>query len=273
MIVVKIKDGLGNQMFQYAFAKAFALQTKQKLKLDVSNFEWYTLHRYGLHHFNIQPSFQPALNIWIRRLKRLYKKIVYYQEESFAYNPEVFKIKADELHVVGYFQSQKYFIAYENEIRDAFKIITPLQAKTLETIAYMRTVTAVSIHIRRGDYIGNPKHETDTSLYYQAAMRYIEKRVPHPVYFIFSDDMPWVKENFSTNFETHYVDFNDALHNFEDLHLMSSCNHHIIANSSFSWWGAWLNASSEKIVVAPKIWFTDATIDTRDILPETWITL
>jgi hypothetical protein len=275
MIVVKIKGGLGNQMFQYAIAKAFSLELKRKFKLDISIFEWYKLHNYGLHNFNIQPQFY--IPVSKRRLKiiKLFNKIVSYNEDfhQFNYNPNLIHSKFDRIFLEGYFQSQKYFIKYEDEIRKDFQIVTPLKQQTSEMVELMQSVNAVSIHFRRGDYVGNGVHETDKTDYYKEAMKIIESKVENPVYFLFSDDIPWVKENFTTNFDTHYVDFNDASTNFEDIKLMSSCKHNIMANSSFSWWGAWLNTNSTKIVIAPKLWFNDPKINTSDVIPESWIQL
>lgn len=275
MIVIKIKGGLGNQMFQYAAAKAYALETKRPFLLDTSIFASYKLHNYGLHHFNIQSNFYLPESIWKLNLKKLFNKVVFYDEDnhSFNYNPDLIRTKSDFLFLEGYFQTEKYFLKYENEIRADFQIISPLKQQTKDTIAYIQTVNAVSIHFRRGDYIGNAVHETDKTEYYKKAMKIIESKVENPVYFLFSDDIPWVKENFTSNFETHYVDFNDVSTNFEDLKLMASCKHNIMANSSFSWWGAWLNKNPNKIVIAPKKWFNTEKVNVSDVIPENWIKL
>lgn len=274
MIVLRISGGLGNQMFQYAAAKALSLDKKKRLRIDISLFEEYKLHAYGLNHLNVKTKFYQEDTIWKKRLKKLFKRTTFiYREPTFNYNIDLFKIKADDIFLEGYFQSEKYFIKYENIIRKEFRIIAQLKKKTIDTLAYIQSVDAVSIHFRRADYIGNPVHETDKTEFYKQALQIIESKVENPVYFLFSDDMPWVKENFTTNFETHYIDFNNAETNYEDLKLMSSCKHNIIANSSFSWWGAWLNNNPDKIVVAPKLWFNDETIDTSDLIPINWIKL
>ena len=275
MIIIRVKGGLGNQMFQYAIAKAFSLETKRPFKLDISIFESYKLHNYGLHHFNIQSNFYLPESKWKRKLKKIFNKVVFYNEDhhAFNFNPNLIQTKSDILFLEGYYQSEKYFLKYEKEIRADFEIVSPLKQKTIETVAYMQTVNSVSIHFRRGDYIGNPVHETDNTTYYKDTIQLIESKIEHPVYFLFSDDIPWVKENFTSNFETHFVDFNDASTNFEDLKLMASCKHNIIANSSFSWWGAWLNKNPNKIVIAPKKWFNSEKVNTSDILPENWIKL
>lgn len=271
MVVIKITGGLGNQMFQYAAAKALSLDKKLNLKIDKSSFQEYKLHAYGLHHFNVKPKFYSADSIWKKKFKRFFKKTFFYKESTFDYNKELFNINADEIFLEGYFQSEKYFINYENEIRNDFLIKSPLKQQTIDTVTYMQSVNAVSIHFRRVDYIGNAVHETDKTEFYKEALKLIESKVKNPVYFLFSDDMPWVKENFTTNFETHYIDFNNAETNYEDLKLMSSCKHNIVTNSSFSWWGAWLNSNPGKIVVAPKLWFNDEKLDAKDIIPESWI--
>jgi hypothetical protein len=127
------------------------------------------------------------------------------------------------------------------------------------------------LHIRRGDYLTNIVHNTNKEDYYKNAIKLIEEKVKNPVFYIFSDEIEWVKQNFDIKYPTVYVDFNDALTNFEDIKLMSSCKHNIIANSSFSWWSAWLNENSNKIVIAPKQWFTDVSRNTKDIIPKSWI--
>jgi hypothetical protein len=114
-------------------------------------------------------------------------------------------------------------------------------------------------------------HNTSKEEYYNKALEIVENKINNPVYFVFSDDMEWVKANFSTKQETIFIDFNDASTNFEDLKLMTSCKHNIIANSSFSWWGAWLNKNPDKIVIAPKRWFNDDSINTNDIIPTNWV--
>jgi hypothetical protein len=275
MIIIRVKGGLGNQMFQYAIAKAFSLETKRPFKLDISIFESYKLHDFGLHHFNIQSNFYLPESKWKRKLKKIFNKVVFYNEDhhAFNFNPNLIQTKSDILFLEGYYQTQKYFLKYEKEIRADFEIVSPLKQQTIETVAYMQSVNSVSIHFRRGDYIGNPVHETDNSKYYKEAIQLVERKVEDPVYFLFSDDIPWVKENFTSNFETHFVDFNDASTNFEDLKLMSSCKHNIIANSSFSWWGAWLNSHLNKIVIAPKVWFNTEKVNTSDLIPENWIKL
>ncbi|WP_374174012.1 alpha-1,2-fucosyltransferase [Flavobacterium tructae] len=271
MIVVQLIGGLGNQLFQYAAAKALALQTKQKFSLDISQFESYKLHNYALNHFNVISKNYKKPNRYLRKIKSFYQKNVFYKEVDFGYNSDLIHLKGDIIFLEGYFQSEKYFIKYEKEIREDFEVRTLLKKETKAAIAKIESVNSVSIHIRRGDYINNPLHNTSKEEYYNKALEMVENKVYNPVYFVFSDDMDWVKANFSTKQETVFIDFNDASTNFEDLKLMTSCKHNIIANSSFSWWGAWLNKNPDKIVIAPKRWFNDDSINTNDIIPTNWV--
>jgi hypothetical protein len=273
MIIVKLIGGLGNQMFQYATAKALAVSQHKPLYVDATAFETYTLHQLGLQHFNLDLQHYKQPKRFVAKWNRFFKKIIQYHEQQFNYDISLQNIKNDILFLNGYFQSELYFNEYENYIREAFEIKSPLKKETRAALELMKKGTAVSLHIRRGDYLQHDIHNTNKEQYYRDAMEYIENKIEDVVYFIFSDDMDWVKENFKTNTETHYMDFNDAASNYEDLKLMSSCQHHIIANSSFSWWGAWLNPNPNKIVIAPKKWFNDETRNYKDVVPASWIKL
>ena len=146
----------------------------------------------------------------------------------------------------------------------------------LDTLPIL-AVNSVSIHVRRGDYLTNPvtfqTHGLCDIDYYKKAIDEILDLVDKPHFFIFSDDQSWAKSNIIFGAPTDYVMHNNSLKNYEDLRLMSYCRHHIIANSSFSWWGAWLGNNPEKIVIAPKKWFNDPKIDTTDLIPDTWLRL
>lgn len=273
MIVVKLIGGLGNQMFQYATAKALAIEKGQKLVVDATAFETYTLHQLGLHHFKMRLQTYKKPNRFVIKWDRLFKKTIQYHEQQFNYDSSLQEIKSDVLFLNGYFQSERYFKKHEKAIRFDFEITTPLKPQTLATLELMGKCNAVALHIRRGDYLQHEIHNTNKEVYYKEAMHYIENKVDNVVYFIFSDDMEWVKENFKTNTKIHYIDFNDAASNFEDLKLMASCQHNIIANSSFSWWGAWLNNNPNKIVIAPQKWFNDTTRNYEDVIPNDWIKL
>ncbi len=273
MIIIQLLGGLGNQMFQYAAAKALSLEKKQQLVIDTTAFDTYKLHQFGLNTFATKLKFYNFISKSRAKLNKFFGNFTAYKEKQFNYNADFFDQKTTTIYLEGYFQSELYFKKYENEIRADFEITAPLKEKTIALIHKMKHENAVSIHIRRGDYLQHDIHNTDKTEYYALATQYIETKISNPIYYLFSDDMSWVKDNFKTNFETHYVDFNDAATNYEDLKLMSSCKHNIIANSSFSWWSAWLNANPNKIVIAPQKWFNDKSRDYSNVLPENWIKL
>lgn len=271
MIVVKLIGGLGNQMFQYATAKALALEKKQKLYIDTSAFKNYDLHAYGLHHFNIKAKEYKQKSKWYRKIKNKLKLVTNYKEASFRFNPELFKIKTKDTFLYGYFQSEDYFLNHRTTLLEDFKITSKLKKETEVLLNNISKTNAVSIHIRRGDFLQHDVHNTSKADYYNTAMQCIEDKIEQPTYYLFSDDIEWVKNNFKTNFKAVFVDFNDALTGFEDLKLMSHCQHNIVANSSFSWWSAWINTNPDKIVIAPKKWFNGDQYDYTDVVPKSWI--
>lgn len=270
--IIKIMGGLGNQMFQYAMIKSLSIEKNAIFILDLSFMKNYKLHKYGLDNFQIEKNYLSIPQWFIKFLLKL-KVILVYDESlySFKFNPNLISLSNNFIYFGGYFQSELYFKKYAQEILTDFEVKAPLKQKTIELISKICLQNAVSIHIRRGDFLNLNTHNTDKNEYYKLAIDKIEEIVHDPVYYIFSDDMDWVKENFKTNFETIYVDFNTADSNYEDLKLMSSCKHNIIANSSFSWWGAWLNANPSKIVIAPKKWFNGEDYDYSDVIPQSWI--
>ena len=153
----------------------------------------------------------------------------------------------------------------------------PLGSRNKELLSLIRTVNSVSLHIRRGDYVSNP--DTNSALgtcsleYYRHCIEHIASNVENPHFFLFSDDINWVRDNLKIKYPTTVVDGNSADTNYADLHLMSNCKHNIIANSSFSWWGAWLNNNPDKIIIAPKIWFANSPLTPKEIIPENWLKL
>lgn len=165
----------------------------------------------------------------------------------------------DGSYLDGYWQSEKYFSDYEERIREEFSVRAPLDGRSLELAEQMRERPSVSVHVRRGDYFSNPVtaavHQVCDVEYFQRGIAYLGERLENPTFFVFSDEPDWARDNLRIPYPTTVISHNDASRNYGDLRLMSLCDHHIIANSSFSWWGAWLDPSSDKIVVAPKTWF------------------
>ncbi len=292
MIIIDVAGGLGNQMFQYAAGRALALRHNAALRLDISS---YIKDRFQ-RSFELQRVFAVQAEIASRadiremlgwqslgaakralrhpRLAGLRRnKLVV--EPHFGYWPGL-KMSPDDCYLVGYWQSEKYFADHASTIRSDFAFLHPLMGRN-ETLAdVIGRTNSVSLHVRRGDYVTHRKaslvHGTCSPAYYQAAVNYIADRTESPTFFIFSDDVPWVRENLEMAFPCQLVEHNQGEDSFVDMQLMSLCKHHVIANSSFSWWGAWLNTRQEKIVVAPKQWFANGT-HVDDLLPRAWVTL
>ena len=180
------------------------------------------------------------------------------------------------LYFKGFYQSERFFADIKDDVREAFTFdkrnANERSLRLLEQIG--SDANAVSLHIRRGDYL-LPKHwETTGSIcqlpYYQNAIAEMNQRMNHPSYYVFSDDIPWVRENLPLE-NVVYVDWNKGEDSWQDMMLMSCCRHHIICNSTFSWWGAWLNPREDKIVIAPNRWFRHC--ETPNIYPAGWLTV
>lgn len=293
MIIIKLKGGLGNQMFQYAFAKIIARKNNTQLLIDNSFFNHgekkigATPRNFELDIFNI--SFKKATKqdlsyfyklSFINKLKKKlglnYPKT--YNEKSSKYNKLIELIK-EPVYLSGYFQSFKYFLGHENFVRDIFSFPTSnLNDENIILLETIKNSESVSIHIRRGDYVSDvhtQKFHGNCSLnYYFAAIKLIKSQVDISQLIFFSDDMDWVREQFIDLPQSKlFVTDNAGDNSWKDMFLMSSCKHNIIANSSFSWWGAWLNKNPNKIVVAPKNWFTNPiqNKETCDLIPAKWI--
>jgi Glycosyl transferase family 11 len=294
MIVVNLKGGLGNQMFQYAAGAALAARHGVPLLLDLHSLQrntqetnQFTPRNAELNIFNLKieeapqellQKFQSVTSTLHYRIRRnISESLVRYrifQHDELNY-PELFSRLGGYTYLNGFFQSEKFFNSQQAYIRKLFTWRDPLNSANEAAAGKIAMCEAVSVHVRRGDYL-KPANAAlfgniCTAEYYQCALEKIKSEVSNPVFFIFSDDMPWVRNNLNTGAETHYIDFNTGHNSHLDMRLMSLCRHHIIANSSFSWWGAWLNANTNKKVIAPKVWIhqSDAHID--DILPAEWI--
>jgi hypothetical protein len=199
----------------------------------------------------------------------------YIVEKYFNYQSDVFDI-SDNIFIRGFWQSEKYFLEYRNTILQEFSFKSKLSEKNLATKKRIQSCTSVSIHVRRGDYISNPSankvHGVLDENYYKRAIDKLD--IDGALFVFFSDDANWVKNHLapiilnSDNFIV--VDHNHASESYNDMRLMSLCKHNIIANSSFSWWGAWLNTNPNKIIIAPKNWFS-IDKDTNDLIPKSWI--
>ncbi len=292
MIIANIIGGLGNQMFQYATARAISLELGTSLRLDISGYDKYKLHQ----GFELQRIFNSTIEIasemdrrivlgWqsmtFSRKLLLRQRMAWLRSKSFVIEPHFHYWQGlaeipNDCYLMGYWQSEKYFSLAEARIRADFSFKLPLQNKNAEVARKILQANSVSLHVRRGDYATKPQttatHGLCTLDYYGQSIQYVAERVQQPKFFIFSDDIAWARDNLNISYQCQYVDVNQGEESYNDMRLMSMCNHHIIANSSFSWWGAWLNPKRDKIVVAPKNWFADKT-DAIDLLPQSWIKL
>jgi hypothetical protein len=284
MIVIYLTGGLGNQLFQYAMARRISYIRKIPLKLDISWFENYKLRSYDLKHFNIVEEIATNDEInylkkkaqrssLIYRLKPYYKSSYIVEREYFHFDPNLIKVSKD-VYLEGYWQNEKYFKDIEEIIRREFTVKYKLDKQNEIIADLIRNNEAVSLHIRRGDYVSNPitnqVHGVCPLDYYYDSIKLLTKAIKNPHFFIFSDDCEWAKDNLKLDYPITFVTNNNPEKSYNDLCLMSLCKHHIIANSSFSWWGAWLSNNQNKIVFSPPKWFNTNEYDTRDLIPELW---
>ncbi len=286
MIVTRIIGGLGNQMFQYAAGRSLALANGCQLKLDISGFDNYQLHNgYELDLFNIQAGIasseevsrlvgmQPRLARFVHKQLGLGKR-AYFVERDFSFDSHFFSTRPP-VYLDGYWQSHKYFEPIADQIRNELTPKNPLAAQNLKVAEQISKVNSISIHVRRGDYVANQAtnkiHGFVGVEYYKEAIRHISSAVDIPYFFVFSDDLAWAKANLGLVDNVAFVEHNTGAASYEDMRLMSLCHHHIIANSSFSWWAAWLGYQPGKQVLYPEKWFAAETKDTSSLCPTEWI--
>ncbi|HLG40109.1 MAG TPA: alpha-1,2-fucosyltransferase [Chitinophagaceae bacterium] len=284
MIIVNIYGGLGNQLFQYAAGRQLAEKHRATLKLDIRTFKSDRRREYSLHHFNIKEVFYTAFDKIIIRGKERIGKVLngigiaagraIYVEQDLHFDKKIPEL-GNNIYLDGYWGNERYFKAIENIIRNEFTVKNIPDGMNEMYLKKIRATNSIAIHVRRGDYVSNKEtnavHGVCSIPYYREAIAQICSKLNNPFFFIFSDDILWVKENLVINeFPVDYIKHNYNLPQ-EDLRLMYSCRHNIIANSSFSWWGAWLNNNPGKIVIAPEKWSNIP--GNKTVLPEHWIKL
>jgi hypothetical protein len=282
-------------MLQYAFGYEVSKENNTKIRLDLSGFNSYELRDYELGLFNIEENLElkSKYDFFLNRLNGKEKIILskvnrkllrwlfrftnfYYQEkEEFSFDINVFSIKTD-VYFYGYWQNERYFRKYRTELLDIF-ILKNVHYKTREYQKQIINSEAVSLHVRRGDYVTNKHtnsiHGTCSLKYYKKAVREVLKSKKQAHFFIFSDDMDWAKNNLDFIENKTFIMLESDTPDHEEIHLMSQCKFNIIANSSFSWWGAWLNQNSDKKVIAPKKWFRSPSKDDSGLIPISWVRL
>ena len=291
-------------MFQYAAGLALAHRWNTVLKLDVSWFSEGSAEasheRYGLDCFVLNAHFATEQELaWSRghqrnvaesRFARLLGNIGlrryaallptggnWHNQKQFHFYPEFFDLP-DATLIDGTFQSEKFFAPVAKIIRKQFAFRYAPTAKVAEMMYEIQSSEAVAVHFRRGDLVSNPRYQNTQSPlgfeYYSRAFEEIRARVSSPKYFIFSDDITYAKESGICPVGAIFVDCVEDWNPYDALHLMTLCKHFVIANSTFSWWGAWLNPSLDKIIIRPDPWFANMPEkDTRDLCPEGWIAI
>jgi hypothetical protein len=290
---IPVKGGLGNQMFFYAFS--LLLNNNNKYTELLWNEYFFTKQHNGVEIFqafhikvDIRSKRKISFYLLLNRsripliIKRLLSKIFgikyqfylkYLQATPYSYDEAVFIQKKKKILYDGFWQNWKYLNKVENEIREKFVFNLPLGYENNIFLEKIIASNAVSIHIRRGDYLFDEFSELNVinSLnYYNNAIKYCKEHLNAPTFFIFSDDLPWARQNFQDN-DFVFVEGNKNKYAYLDMFLMSQCNHNIISNSTFSFWGAWLNEHSSKIVLAPNLW--TKRVHSNTLCPPNWIFL
>ena len=266
VVQVGIYYGLGNNMFQYAAALAYALEHNKKLYVhgDVSKLE---------NAFDI--TLNKPENEDIPVFKNLEAQKKPFIGNIFVDYDSIVPLKSDRyVYLRGLFQNERYFSKYRKEILRAFRFKENMSDKNKQLVKSIQNSNSVAVHIRRGDYTApNAEQHVLSPHYYKVAADYIAKRVKNPHFYIFSDDMKWVKKNIKLEYPHTFIEHNKGDFSYNDMRLMSLCKHNIIANSSFSWWGAWLNKNPDKIVITPDVWLKEDKNFINNIVPQNWIRL
>ena len=289
-VISRLMGGLGNQMFQYAFARNIANKNNANLFFDTtfldSNIEGIVKRNFDLDIFGIQKNkistkelsnffrygdkFSNKIYNFIN--KNILNKIVY-NESPHDFDEKYLKINKNA-YLYGQWGSYKYFESIADIIKEEFTIILKNEIVIEHLLDDIKNNNSVCLNVRRADFVNNSFHVLLGMEYYIKAIEHIDKEVNNPVYYIFSDDIEWCKNNFSFLKNAVFVSHEYAGEKFSSyLYLMIQCKHYIIPNSTFAWWAAWLNNELNKIVIAPNKWYTSYNFELKDLIPSTWITL
>lgn len=297
-IVVGLNGGLGNQLFQYAMGRALSLRTSLPLILDLASFDHVkshgggvdTVRDYALEPFGLGVKTQciglpvpKARGFLGRLLRRVFRYVIrqqmgkkVYRESGYAFDPIAYSLR-EPVWLEGYWQSHRYFEDFADVLRDELGQPHNVSDATREMLGKISQTDAICLHVRRGDYVTNKYAAATHGLceldYYARGLDIVLPGLRNPHCFIFSDDPDWVRSNLKLPVPMTVVDINGPDSAHQDLWLMCACKRFIIANSSLSWWGAWLSRSEKKLVVAPSKWFVDSSKDTSDLIPLDWVRL
>lgn len=270
-------------MFQYACGRAVSLASHQSFRLDLSDMKKDSLRDYVLDQLSIiaEPLNWLEKRVWSRHRHQPLARMLFpsarcaeVKENGLPFASRVLEIRSAS-YLSGYWQSEKYFSGVNNDVRSDFRLKTGYTPARLETLSKIKAAeNAVSVHVRRGDYVSNSKtnaiHGTCDPEWYAAALSEMASRFKGMQLFVFSDDISWTRENLPCYPLMTFVEPQDDGKDVQDMHLMASCRAHVVANSSFSWWGAWLNPRRDKHVIAPAQWFRSSSHDARDLIPKSW---
>lgn len=254
MIIIKVQGGLGNQMFQYALYERMKRSGKN-VKIDITSYNTFNLHNgFELEKvFDLNIDYADELEVF----SLIDRSYINELEDNKIYNFQENIFQLDNCYLSGYWQNEKYFREMRDIILSTYKF-NVYDEKNIKMLEKIESTQSVSIHIRRGDYLLHPDlNNVATREYYINAINIINEKVENPEFFIFSDDINWVRQNLSIENGT-FIDHNSGKDSYKDMFLMSKCKHNIIANSTFSWWGAWLNANENNITIRPQIWMNSA---------------
>jgi hypothetical protein len=295
MVIVKPMGGLGNQLFQYAAARRLAHINHLPVKIDISNYiirsdgTQVDARPYELDRFNLDGAIvsdEDLAQLQETKLELLWKKTrhklhlpIHYYQKPYIYEPEENQYRLDvnflrlrvrrTVCLIGFWENEGYFKDIRDRIRREYTLKTPLDDRNAELLMEIMQNNSVSLHIRRGDKTAQSPWGVLPIEYYVSAADYVAARSPRPHFYVFSDDVEWVRANFRSPYPVTIVAHNVS--GAEDLRLMVACQHHIIANSTFSWWGAWLGQNPERLVIAPRRYFQNTNRPVPDFYPPSWV--
>ena len=287
MIVSHLRGGLGNQFFQYAVGRALALRRKTNLVLDAEWFDQvhppeitprtFELYRYRIKARQLLAS--ERTRIWmctsgyLRRFAFAHGWTTFKEPDFNQYYPSVMDLPGN-VYLEGFWQYPDYFAGCESQIRAELMPSVGLREPDAAILKRIKDVNSISIHVRRGDYLTSGRFMGVLPMaYYTGAMAWMLERIENPHFFVFSDDPDWTRSNILIDAPVDYMAHKGVDTAFNDFHLMTQCRHHIIANSSFSWWAAWLSSNTTPVVVAPARWFAELAPGNHSRLPASWIAL
>lgn len=286
MIIVQLKGGLGNQMFQYAFARYLSIKNNANLLIDKTFLEDRTpkenfvFRNFDLNIFNLDFHFATNEDIALFNKKKPFlsifkQKHTIINEDKFEYNPNYKNVKGN-IFLNGYWQSEKYFNEISNALKKDFQLSITLSEEEDEVLNQIKRHESVCIHFRRTDFInqsGIKVHGMPSMEYYSKSLEMLSEKFSNLELFIFSDDIDWCIDNFTPNFKVNYIKIKNKSHEFaSEFKLMINCKHFIIPNSTFSWWAAWLSENQNKQIFVPNKWFEDKELQSQTTFmhPDNW---